>query len=395
MNDAKLRAWWWARQGLDGSLADSSAARVLERAGWMRTVGGAGPYLGLYARAGLGRAAVDEAVCRLDVLELPSARGCTYLLPARDYALGLRLGLAFGATTEINTAKKHLGVTDAELERLNAAVLAALDGRVLDPRALKDELGDVVRSLGPEGKKRGQTTTLPLALGWLQSTGRIRRVPLDGRLDRQRYAYTLWDLGVQASSDPEADLQALTRLYFGWVGTATLAQLQAFSGLGARAVRAAAERAGLAPLTPGDTRLILPEDRADLEAFQPSDAPRPLFLSNLDGLLLHRREVGPLLDPSDASRALWTEKGVVAGGALMDLSNQAIVDRGRLIGVWDYDGVRGELVWATFGAADASVAAEAARVEAWIRADLGDVRSFSLDSPESRGPRLDAIRAMR
>ncbi len=394
MDERKLRAWWWARQGLDGSLEGASAAAALERSGWMRSVGGAGPYLGLFARAGLGRAAVDEAASRLEIHELPSARGCTYVLPARDFELGLRLGQPFGSAAEIATAKKHLGVTEEELARLNAAVLAALEGGPLDPRQLKDALGDAVRGLGPEGKKRGQTTTLPLALGWLQSQGQIRRVPLDGRLDRQRYAYARWSEALPAR-DPQDDLRDLAGRYFGWVGTATLAQFQAFSGFGAKAVRAALESLGLGPLSPGDPRLILPEDRAALESFAVPEAPRPRFLSNLDGLLLHRREVAPLLDPADRERPIWTEKGSQAGGALVDLSHQAIVDRGRLIGLWDYDGLSGELVWATFDAPDAAVRAEAERVEAWIRVDLGDVRSFSLDSPESRKPRLDAIRALR
>ena len=53
MDIAKLRAWWAHRQGLDGSLEGKSAAEVLEQAGWMRSVGGAAPYLGLFARAGL------------------------------------------------------------------------------------------------------------------------------------------------------------------------------------------------------------------------------------------------------------------------------------------------------------------------------------------------------
>ena len=39
----------------------------------------------------------------------------------------------------------------------------------LDPRQLKDELGESVRNLGEEGKKKGATTTLPTALGILQS----------------------------------------------------------------------------------------------------------------------------------------------------------------------------------------------------------------------------------
>ena len=53
MNEAVIRAWWAHRQGLDGSLMGASAAHVLERTGWARSVGGVGPYLTLFARAGL------------------------------------------------------------------------------------------------------------------------------------------------------------------------------------------------------------------------------------------------------------------------------------------------------------------------------------------------------
>ena len=65
MNPTKLRAWWWHRQGLDGSLAGKSAAEVLQRAGWARSVGGVGPYLTLFARSGAPRQQVDAAVARL------------------------------------------------------------------------------------------------------------------------------------------------------------------------------------------------------------------------------------------------------------------------------------------------------------------------------------------
>ena len=39
--------------------------------------------------------------------------------------------------------------------------------------------------------------------------------------------------------------------------------------------------------------------------------------------------------------------------------------------------------------------AELESVERYIRDDLGDARSFSLDSPGSRRPRLDAIHALQ
>ena len=40
MDDSKLRAWWWQRQGLDGSLRGKSSAEILERAGRMRESNG-------------------------------------------------------------------------------------------------------------------------------------------------------------------------------------------------------------------------------------------------------------------------------------------------------------------------------------------------------------------
>jgi hypothetical protein len=51
------------------------------------------------------------------------------------------------------------------------------------------------------------------------------------------------------------------------------------------------------------------------------------------------------------------------------------------------------IVYRTFGKATAALAREVERVETFVRASLGDVRSFSLDSPESRAPRLEALRA--
>src|SRR5258706_11931697 len=263
VDDDTLHAWWAQRQGLDGSLQGASAGMVLERTGWSRSVGGSGPYLTLYARAGITRTEADAAVVALEIHELQSARGCTYVVPAADFGLALRVGQTSGDAPEIVTAKKFCGVTDAELARLNDAVLSALATGPLDPAALKAAVGDAVRALGPEGKKRGLTTTLPLALGTLQSRGAIRRVPVNGRLDQQRYRYVRWD--DMAAPDLQLTLvaaqQAPAPRYFRWSGPATLAQFQWLSGLSAKAVRAAGEPPGLGPLASGDTRLRFPQDR--------------------------------------------------------------------------------------------------------------------------------------
>jgi hypothetical protein len=95
VDPTKLRAWYAHRQGLDGSLEGKSPAEVLQRAGWARSVGGVSPYLALFARAGITREQADAAAAKLQIYELPSARGCTYVLPASDFALGLAAGQGF------------------------------------------------------------------------------------------------------------------------------------------------------------------------------------------------------------------------------------------------------------------------------------------------------------
>jgi hypothetical protein len=229
-NEVKLRAWWFARQGLDGSLAGSltgqPAAGVLARSGWARSVGGSSPYLTLFARAGIGRAQADAAVAKLAIHELPCARGCTYVVPEADFGLALAAGDAF-AQDEMKVARK-LGVTDDEIARLCKAVLEALAKEALDPEALKARAGGAVRNLGPEGVKKGIATTLPVALGLLQAEGSVRRVPVNGRLDQQRYRYARWSPNPRSAWQKSAEdtYTEPARRYFAWIGPATLAEFQ-------------------------------------------------------------------------------------------------------------------------------------------------------------------------
>lgn len=396
MDDRKLRAWWWHRQGLDGAFREASAAEVLARAGWARSVGGVCPYLTLLSRTGIGRAATDAAVARLEIHELPSVRGCTYVVPASDFGLGLKVGQGFGHDQEMKVARK-LGVTDAEIDRLAAVVVDALGRGLLGTDELREAAGGAVRSLGPEGKKKGLTTTLPLALGKLQAEGEIRRVPTDGRLDQQRYRYALWSPNPLAGFrlSLEDAYSELAVLFFNWAEPATLAQFQAFSGLGVKAAKAAVELLGLVPLGPGDERLIYPEDREDFHSYVPPKEPRYALLSGLDALFLLRRDLASLVADEDKERSVFGEKGERALGGLSDLPNHAIVDRGRIVGLWEYDIETESIAWTSFVPRDAALEEAVAATESYIRTELGDARSFSLDSPKSRVPRIEALRAGR
>jgi hypothetical protein len=144
---------------------------------------------------------------------------------------------------------------------------------------------------------------------------------------------------------------------------------------------------------------MLPEQRRELEAFTAPAAPRYALVGNLDGVLLLRRDVKSLLAPEDETRRAAGDRGQVEVGRLMDLPNHAILDRGRLIGLWEYDPEAGEIAWTCFlparaaNAADSALRAAVSATAEFIRRDLGDMRSFSLDSPKSRQPRLAQLRA--
>src|SRR5687767_13940142 len=127
----RIRAWWFHRQGLDGSYENTDAQGVLKRSGWARSVGGVGPYLTFFSRGAITRAEADRSVAALDICELPAARGCTYVVPASDFALALKVGETF-AEAPLPVAAT-LGVTAKEVEKLCDSVIKALAKGILSP----------------------------------------------------------------------------------------------------------------------------------------------------------------------------------------------------------------------------------------------------------------------
>ncbi len=70
----------------------------------------------------------------------------------------------------------------------------------------------------------------------------------------------------------------------------------------------------------------------------------------------------------------------------------AIMKGGRLVGMWEYNPGTASIAALTFGKPDPAAKKAVAATEAMIRAELEDVRGFSLDSPKSRQPRIDRLR---
>jgi len=273
-------------------------------------------------------------------------------------------------------------------------VIAALTKGPLDPEGLRAATGRAIRNLGVEGQKKGLTTTLPVALGRLQSSGDIRRIPVNGRLDQQRYKYALWRPNpLRGFKLPVDDAHTeLARRFFSWIGPATIAEFQWFSGLGAKAAKTAVEPLKLEPLGTGDDRLLLPHDRAKLEAFKTPKDPQYVLVASLDSIALLRRDLKGMLDPKDMGRQVFVNKDTKPLGGLADLPSHAILDRGRVVGLWEYDTATNSIAWMAFVKKDKALQDAVARTEKYVREQLGDARSFSLDSPRSRAPRVEALR---
>lgn len=396
MNLEHLRAWWFHKQGLDESIQSFSCQQVLEKTGWMRSVGGANPYVGLFARNGDSSAKIDQSCADLDIFELPSARGCTYVVPSSHYAIALLMAQGQGDEATIAQAKKYCGVTDEEIDRLSAGVLNALNEGTLDPKALKEKLGDLVRNLGPEGKKRGMTTTLSMVLGRLQTQGKIRRKPINGRLDSQRYAYEIW-MGnpiEDAKMSKEEALKMFAALYFEWIGPAAPSFLQWMTGLGVKATSELIKALDLVPIEEGSEFLICSKDIEEFKSFQIPTDPIYQFVSGLDNSIHLRRDHRWLVDESDKGFEFLSEKGLGPIGGLVDLPCNAILDRGRQVGFWEFDFDAKEVAYRTFnGDRPEALKSEADKMTKFLNEGLGDCRSFNLDSPESRRPRIELLRS--
>lgn len=386
MNEQKLRAWWFARQGIGESYPTASEA--LLSSGWARSVGGANPYLTLFSRGGFLPRAAEKAVASGDILESPSARGCTYYIP-REH-VGMALSLARKVHEPISSAERALGITEAQIDRLADLVLQAMGDQAMAPEDMKPILGDAVRNFGEEGKKRGVTTDLPGALMRLQVRGQIRRVAANDRLDTQKFRYVRWDQESNVVPHDSA-LAQLANLYWDWIGPASMKNFQWFTSCSGKA--AVAATADLDLVAVHEDLLIKRSHLEEFEAFQVPLVANFALVSSLDAISLLRRDSVSLIEESDRELKIFTSKGEQTAGGLVDLPANPILESGRIIGWWEYDPAgEGEICWRLFVEEPKGLSDKIRATEAMIRDELGDCRSFSLDSPSSRKPLLDWLR---
>lgn len=393
VDSSKLREFRMRLQSIeDGCSHTPLLSGQLVTNGWIRGVGSCTPYIHFFTRGGRTREDVDQAVANLDIHELPAARGCTYIVPKHHFALALALAQHPSDEPKMDTGERKLGFTWEQIDSLKAAVLDALKSGPADPGQLKEALGDKVKSYGADGKKYGITTDLPGTLQRLQKEGKIRRIPLDGRLDNERYAYALWPdnpLDGFSFSKPEVQAQ-LAEVYAYSTSPFTLEEFLWFSGFSKRDAVAALQADKISSYDEG---YYIHKDNIEIfEEFQADPKPNPQFLTCLDNLILLTRNLALHIDETDHPLIAQIEGKAFATGGLADLANHPIFDRGRLVGLWAYDEPNQELVYTAWASDKDLITQRAAETQTFIQEQLGDARSFSLDSPKSREPRIKSLR---
>src|SRR5262249_30095919 len=140
----------------------------------------------------------------------------------------------------------------------------------------------------------------------------------------------------------------------------------------------------LVPLEDGSDRLMFTDDRDRLMCFKVPSKPQYALVSPLDALALLRSDIKSLIDTSNVK--LQTAVG------LADVPNHAIFDRGWLVGLWEYETESQKVIWFSFGIKDKALDAAILTTEKYVREQLGDARSFALDSPKNRASRIAALR---
>ncbi len=95
----------------------------------------------------------------------------------------------------------------------------------------------------------------------------------------------------------------------------------------------------------GDAGFLLPEDHERFEAYQAPGRAQYVLASSLDGLSLLRRDLKGLLDARDLERKVYGDRGMVPLSGVADLPSHPIFDRGRIVGLWEYDPAAESIAW--------------------------------------------------
>ncbi len=392
-----------AVQGLHRAGKDP-LADVLDRTGFIRTLGGVDVYVAARARvAGVTRESMDTAVEQQLLRVTPTVRGCIYLVARRHQALSLRLADLLSRRRNEREHEKA-GIRPGEIEVVASAVLEALAEGPLSTQAIRKRLPEnCLRSLGAAGKKVGISSPLPPALRHLEFSGSIDRLLENGRLDTERY---LWRK-AEGAAPPEliaepADVHRhMAEVYLRAAGFGNRKGLAAWSGLNQKDASKALDALDTFTLTVEGVegpQVALAEHRGVLESPPAEDA--VALLPFEDNLIALREGPAFFVDPEHLSIPVpvWGRGRGSTVGDVRHGSLRPIIAEHRLVGFWELDPDTDSVVTGLFAEVGNDsrdrIDQEANDLGRFLVEQLGHGKSFSIDSEKHQRNRCEHIRSI-
>jgi len=322
---AQVGAWRAARHHLDERAPAGAMLEVAARIAGVHAQVLSSAELTLWARVeGLAPDAVRQALWdERSLVKTWAMRGTLHLLPAAELPLW-QAALSTRRPWEARSWQRGFGVSLAELERLNAAVAEALDGRLLTREQLATEVARLTGSEALGGKLRESWGAL---LKPAAALGLLCFAPNQG----QQVRFTRPDswLGGWTGHDPEAAMDTVTRRFLAASGPVTREDFARWWGIPspARAARLL-ERLGeeVARVeVEGTAAYALAADVAGLAAAEPGRPPTVRLLPAFDQYVVTATLQAERLLPGPFKARVYRPQGwlspVVAVG-------------GRMEGVW-------------------------------------------------------------
>ena len=393
----RVRAWWLQRQGLTPATRPRTLAECIRTTGWLPTAGGPCAYLSFRARMpGVTREQIDRAV--LDgnpLVEAPGGHARAAVIVPRD-ELTLALRLAAASRDRHLAPQIRKGAVDRKvIQSLSAAITRVLDEGPQPTDAIREAVSSqAARSL----------EWFQAALADLMLRGLIRRFPANARIDSPKYLYELIHPDDRADLNAEGEehnvVAKLAEIFLHRHGPATVDDLVWWTGVTKTEARRAlaSVRAERTVVDGWSTDAWLhPRDVAAWHTFSDGNPTQVTLLPFRDPFIYARRPPAILSDHPDGPVLDWKARRIRLREA-DSLHHHAILDGGRLVGVWEYDVEQADIVtrlWPTDPRLKKRIAAAAAETAMFIREQIGDMRFYAADSASSRAPRIAFCRSRR
>ena len=388
----EARERWFAAQSL-GRRLHAPVEEAVAATGWIRSLGGATAYMALSARVrGFNVNQLHTAIAEERLLIMPSARGCMYVVPRTHSAWALELARHL-TQRRVERDMEKAGMEAGEWDTVADAISQELSKGPRSTNELRKALkANVFRSLGAAGKKVGLSSNLPPSLRMMEFAGRVQRVPVDNRLDHEKYNWKLPSATLHTPPNKTDFRAAVARLFFAWAGPATLDEFAAWSGLNKGDSRAGIEGARLAPC---EVEGIGPCFDSPLPV-ETDEEPSLAWLGAMDGYVSMRSSGAVVSDPAHHNIPV-ANFGYNSTRSLASVNQpieRLLVWQGQIVGVWAWHPQREEPVFHLFAEVPAFAMErwdEDARRVCSVFAALGHAKAFSMDKEEKIAARAERI----